>query len=190
MLHKNTVIARERAKYETAWALPKYGDNSPGAQFLPIFQDMSGASGGTVLDAGCGSGKGALALQAAGFNVTLCDLVPDGLVTEAMGLAFVPACLWHQLPVAPHDYVYCCDVLEHIPTPFTMLVISRLLAVARRGVFLSISTVPDQYGAWVGESLHQTVQPFVAWRDQLVALGHQVQGRDLLTVACFYLEIR
>jgi 2-polyprenyl-3-methyl-5-hydroxy-6-metoxy-1,4-benzoquinol methylase len=191
----NTLIDRERSKYEAAWGLAAYATNSPGERSLPIFLDMAHATGGTVIDAGCGAGKGALALKAAGFDVTLCDLTPDGLLTEAMALPFVAACLWDDLtPVAylanggKVDYVYCCDVLEHIPTPFTMLVIARLLAVARKGVFLSISTVPDQFGAWVGEPLHQTVQSFTHWRDQVAAIGRLVEARDLLVAGCYYVE--
>jgi 2-polyprenyl-3-methyl-5-hydroxy-6-metoxy-1,4-benzoquinol methylase len=194
---------REREKYQAAWAMDTYAAHSPGERCLPIFLDMIAPTPNamgvpfyfgrdiSVLDAGAGSGKGALALQKAGFAVTMCDLTPDGLVAEAQALPFVPACLWDDLRAPGRfDYAYCCDVLEHIPTPFTMLVISRLLEVARHSVFLSISTVPDHFGAFVGEPLHQTVQPFVAWRDQIAALGTIVEARDLLTSACFLVRPR
>jgi hypothetical protein len=78
------------------------------------------------------------------------------------------------------DWVYCCDVLEHVPPQFTMLAIDQMLRVARLGVFLSIALVPDQFGVWVGEALHQTVQPFVWWRDSLREVGEVVDARDLL----------
>lgn len=190
---RNPLLTTERAKYESIWALESYAAHSPGERALPVFLDMAKPSvGASVLDAGCGSGKGAVALRAAGFNVTCCDLTAAGLSEPARDLPFVEACLWDDL--TPHvgavDYVYCCDVLEHIPTAMTMLVIARLLAVARCGVFLSISTVPDSYGAWVGESLHQTVQPFVWWRDNLRALGNLVEGRDMLAAGMFLVEPR
>lgn len=198
------LVEQEREKYQAAWAIDGYAAHSPGERCLPIFLDMIGDLKGfvpSVLDAGCGSGKGALALKAQGFDVVMCDLTPDGLVEEAKALPFVSACLWDDLQRRlirrswervdmKFDYVYCCDVLEHIPTPFTMLVISRLLEVARHGVFLSISTVPDHFGAFVGEALHQTVQPFVAWRDQIAALGTVVEARDLITSACFLVRPR
>lgn len=185
--------ASERAKYEEMWALPGYATYSPGVTYLPLFLDMAKTSRGeTILDAGCGSGKGALALQAAGFEVRLCDLTADGLVAEASAMPFDIACLWHDL--APQlryvqggafDWVYCCDVLEHIDEALTMLVITRLLAVARRGVFLSIATVPDAHGVWIGDTLHQTVKPFWWWRDHLREVGQLVEARDLLTAAVF-----
>jgi hypothetical protein len=86
------------------------------------------------------------------------------------------------------DYAYCCDVLEHIPTPFVMLVVSRLMAVTTRGVFLSVALQADQFGALVGEPLHLTVQSFTQWRDQLSTLGRLVEARDLMMTGVYYLE--
>lgn len=193
------LITREREKYTDIWSsVSSYGDRSPGEQLVTIFDDMRGDSGPvTILDAGCGSGKGALALAARGHRVTLCDTTDAGLTDAAKALPFVQVNLWHDLsPLAylagvdRFDYVYCCDVLEHIPTPFTMLVIARLLAVAERGAFLSISTVPDNFGAWVGGALHLTVQPFVMWRDQIATLGRVRAARDLLLNGVYLVEPR
>jgi len=177
-----SIVTEQRLVYESAWSLPAYAAHSPGAQHVTLFQDMTDAApGSTVLDAGCGSGKGAIALRSAGFTVTLSDFTRDGVVADARALPFREACLWHLTPeqVGRFDYAYCCDVLEHIPTEYTMLVISRLLGVATRGVFLSIALVPDQFGAWVGHQLHQTVRDFVWWRDRLADLGRLVECRDL-----------
>lgn len=188
-----TIIDTERETYAQMWAVEAYSHHSPGEVFVPLFLDMTQTTmRGSVLDAGCGSGKGAIALQHAGFVVTCCDLTDAGLVPEARELPFHQTALWDDLTrqVGFRDWVYCCDVLEHIPTPFTMLVVSRLLEVARRGVFLSISLVPDQFGVWVGKSLHQTVQSFVQWRDQLACLGTVKEARDLLTTGVYLVEPR
>jgi len=189
------LIAAETEKYQSAWALDAYAKNSPGASLVPLFLDMAKPQRGSVLDAGCGSGKGAVALANEGFAVTMCDLTPDGLTPESAHLPFQSAVLWKDLrPVARQtgrewfDYAYCCDVLEHIPTSFSMLVISRLLDVSKHGVFLSISTVHDEYGSFIGEPLHQTVKPFVWWRDQIGALARVVEARDLLINACFWVK--
>ena len=185
-----TVAARERETYEAMWAISEYASVSPGEQLADVFVDCVQAHGGrrtwqadSVLDAGCGSGKGAIALRGRGFSVTLCDMTPAGLSLEAAGLPFHEVPLWEPLRrvVGWHDWVYCCDVMEHIPTPFTMLVAARLLEVARRGVFFSIALVPDQFGAMIGKPLHQSVQSFVEWRDQLATLGKVVEARDLLS---------
>jgi SAM-dependent methyltransferase len=189
------LIALERSKYADVWtSVSAYGERSPGEQMLPVFESMRRDGGGpaTVLDAGCGAGRGALALHRAGHTVTCCDTTDAGLAEAARIFPFVTVNLWDdlrdRLPV--HDYVYCCDVLEHIPLPFTMLVVARLLEVARHGVFLSISTIPDQFGAWAGTSLHLSVQPFVEWRDQLNAVGRVVEARDLLIAGAYLVEHR
>lgn len=188
------LIERERALYGDILQLPAYAEHSPGERYLPIFRDMTDAQQtASILDAGCGTGKGALALAAAGFaDVRCCDLTPAGILAEASGFPFWEACLWSEemRRVPPVDWVYCTDVLEHIPTAFTMLVVSHLLTVAQRGVFLSISFMPDSFGVWVGEHLHQTVQPFVWWRDHLDAVGRLVEARDLLNGGAFLVKAR
>lgn len=183
--------AIERETYREMWSAEGYGDFSPGAHFLPVFLQMAGSQlhpEHEFLDAGCGSGKGALALQAAGYNrVSLTDFTDDGLSDEARLAQFVfkPACLWSDLGSREFDWVYCCDVLEHIPPMFTMLVAARLLAVAQRGVFFSISLTPDRFGVMVGKPLHQTVESFVTWRDALAELGTVQECRDLVTAGVY-----
>lgn len=179
----------ETALYDEVWQIPTYGDHAPGAQYLPVFREHC-APPAVVLDAGIGSGKGALALRAAGYEVRGCDLTDAGLVDEAKDIPFATACLWHplrpQLGVGWVDAVYCTDVLEHLPEQFTMLAVDQMLRLATRGVFLSVSTQPDAFGAWVGKSLHQTVRPFVWWRDSLRELARVVEARDLVGPALFW----
>lgn len=199
----NNLVVAERNKYEDMWAVDAYNRNSPGERLVVPFVDMVGPlvqsdfnspekgrghlwdpSKHSVLDAGCGAGRGMLALRKAGFfDVRGIDIV-DVRLPEAQDFGFVESPLWDALKIKT-DFVYCCDVLEHVPPQFTMLVIARLLEVAKRGVFLSISNVPDTYGAWVGKTLHETVQPFVWWRDNISVLGNLVEARDLLISSLF-----
>lgn len=192
------VAARERDLYGDVFSsVPKYSDFSPGEARVPMFMEMAGVDAaatfkGSALDAGTGSGKGAVALAAHGFRVTACDL-DDYRADEARALTipFARACLWDDLrPLGWFDYAYCCDVMEHVPPEFTMLVVARLLAVSRRGAFFSISLVPDAFGAWVGRPLHQTVRPFTWWRDNLRSLGDVVECRDLRTTGVYYVAPR
>lgn len=199
------LAARERDVYESVWGMEEYGEFSPGERYLPVFLGMLAGEataktytipgGGvierrpTVLDAGTGSGKGALALDGVGFDVRCCDITDAGMVARARAFPFDQVCMWDDLTrtYGPQrfDYVYCCDVMEHIPTSMTMLVVSRLLAVARYGVFFSISTVPDAFGARIGQPLHLTVEPFTWWRDNLAAIGDVKHARDMVNVGCY-----
>jgi 2-polyprenyl-3-methyl-5-hydroxy-6-metoxy-1,4-benzoquinol methylase len=189
----SNLTQHEREKYQEAWSLDVYTKTSPGADALPLFLDMAGPlHGAKVLDAGCGEGKGTDALIAAGFLVTACDFVVDAYKSTAPFYEWV---LWERpsnlrLLDGQFDYIYCCDVLEHIPTALTGLVITRLVDLAERGVFLTISNVQDVMGLWVGTPLHQTVQPFVWWRDLLDTVAEVREARDLLNSSAFFVRAR
>lgn len=185
----------ERATYDLAWSIDGYAEHSPGVTYLPIFERMVGQmgfAGQSVLDAGCGTGQSGLALHALGARVTLCDITAEGLIPDAAALPFVQTSLWEDLrpKVGFHTYVYCCDVLEHIPAAFTMLAVQRMLDVSRDGVLLSISLVTDRFGALVGTTLHHTVQSFVWWRNALAEVGEVVEARDLLIAGLFMVAPR
>jgi SAM-dependent methyltransferase len=185
----STILDAERALYQDVWSsVDRYADYAPGERYLPIFQSIVGDPRlALVLDAGTGSGKGALALLQANFTVIAVDVTGAGLVDAARDIPFVEACLWTDLErsVGRVDWVYCTDVLEHVPPQFTMLAVEQMLRVSRRGVFITVSLVPDNFGAWVGRSLHQTVQSFTWWRDSLRELGTVTEARDFITDAVF-----
>lgn len=185
-----TLTQQERALYDEVWSLPDYGAFAPGEHYLPLFLDMAKpALGASVLDAGTGSGKGALALRDASCYVTALDITDAGL-PEAFPVPFVEASLFRPLPfpTKQFDYVYCTDVLEHIPEAFTMAVVANLLRVTSRGLFLSISLVPDSFGVWAGRPLHLTVKDFSWWKQSLSELGTVVECRDLLNTGIFLLR--
>lgn len=189
------VVAAERSLYTDVWTgVEAYGRHSPGAAYVPLFRAMTGAERGSVLDVGCGSGKGAIALAAAGFDVALADLTDAGLDEDARRFPFSEACLWSPTfgsdVSGPYDYTYCCDVLEHVPPEYTMLAIARVLETTRRRLFLSIALQPDQFGMWVGRPLHQTVQPFEWWRDRVRSLGRLIECRDLLASGLYVVQPR
>jgi ubiquinone/menaquinone biosynthesis C-methylase UbiE len=186
-----SLLDTERATYETVWSsVEGYAQHSPGEQYLPLFQHIAQPRA-RVLDAGCGSGKGAVALAKAGFHVEMMDFTDAGLVPESQGIYFYSGCLWENLTDVVNtepDWVYCTDVLEHIPPQFTMLAIDQMLRVAKEGLFLTVSLVPDNFGVWAGKSLHQTVQPFTWWKDSLKELGAVVEARDLISNAVFVVK--
>ncbi len=177
------------------WQIPSYSEVTVTSKTAELFVEMSQAKGGHVLDAGCGTGQGAVLLTALGFQVTLLDFTPEGLCDQAKSLRFREECLWNDLRPTLHkadnirgtyDYVFCTDVLEHIPQEYTMLVVHRLLEASKLGVFLTISLIPDNQGVWLGKHLHQTVQPFTWWRDRLRELGTVRECRDMIIKGAYY----
>lgn len=194
-------VERERATYDAMWQrVPQYRDVSPGVQHIAKFLEMSGATGGTVLDAGCGTGAAGLLLADRGFRVTLCDVTDAGIDPAAADrLPFVRTCLWHDLSTVSYlatvhyrqhgtrfDYVYNGDVMEHIPTEYVMLTLDRMLAVTGVGAFFSIALVADVMGLWIGSPLHHTIKPFTWWRDRLGEVGTVAEARDCLNHGLYW----
>ena len=179
----------ERAKYEQVWSLPAYRKGSPGVVHTPMFASIANPKPGeSVIDLGCGAGIGGERLaRELGLCVTYMDHVHVSGVPEP----FIEQCLWHPLPNRnpPWQYGYCCDVMEHIPPEYTMLVLANVID-ACESVFFSISFQNDIFGKFVGEPLHLTIMPYVWWRDRLAEFGELVEARDLLGEGVFYVRGR
>ena len=176
----------EQACYDEMWQVPAYHTFSPGAEYLPLFEQLA-PKGASVLDAGCGAGAGSLALKAAGYQVQAFDISSAGLTDDfkAAGIPFTQGSLWSPGASLPSvDWAYCTDVMEHIPQVYVGLVIDRLLRAAQR-VFFSIGLTPDHFGVWVGRPLHLTVQGFAEWRNLFRELGRVEEARDLLNTGIY-----
>ena len=50
------ILTRERETYEQMWGHRAYSENSPGERYADLFATIAGGPG-SVLDAGCGSGR-------------------------------------------------------------------------------------------------------------------------------------
>ena len=112
--------------------------------------------GDTVLDFGCGTGRGAAKLQSMGCIVTGIDLAQNSL-DAGVSVPVIHACLW-DLPDVTAMHGYCTDVMEHIPTEKVHAVLSGIAARVPQCYF-NISTQPDAMGALIGKTLHLTVKP-------------------------------
>ena len=201
-----SIQQKEAEVYTELWSsVPSYRRVSPGERYADLFHAIVNDPGATVLDAGCGEGKGMDALAAHGYQMCGIDLTDAGWATHTHPYPFVTGTIWHDLrPVVylfhvskPEvfrpdgvDYVYSCDVFEHLPEQFTMLAAQRLLEVTKKGVFLSIMHQQEIYGSWVGRRLHLTVKPFVWWRDAFREIAEVVEARDMMERGVFYLRAK
>lgn len=185
----------EKSKYELMWSVGDYNLYSPGEDNAQRFvATLSPLKGATVLDAGCGAGKGGLALEALGFRVWYLDITSAGL---DLGLGvdrrrFMQQPLWRRIdkpnPVL-WDYGFCCDVMEHLPIEYTMLAARNILDACRT-VWFQIAFFEDGWGATIGEELHLTVRPFTWWKERLQTLGRVIDARDLCGDGIFVVESR
>jgi len=78
--------------------------------------------------------------------------------------------------------------MEHIPQDDVETVISNIMASAEK-VFFQISTVPDAFGALIGQSLHLTVKSHEWWLGLFTYMGHKVVfAENLGEASCFIVK--
>ena len=181
-----TLAQIEKEKYEQIWEFENYHDFSPGEQYIDIFKQASGYKKGwkkTLLDIGCGTGRAGQAFSEMGMDVELYDITSDGV---EVGLPFFQGCLWDWMP-GHYDYGYCCDVMEHIPPEYTMLVTRNILDACGH-TFFSISLIHDGFGQKIDQKLHLSVFPFMWWKGHFEDMGKLVESRDLIENGIFYVK--
>lgn len=169
----------EAEKYKKLWDRPEYRVTSPGEGMATMFLEQARVKpDAEVIDFGCGTGRGALMLALFGkMKVQMLDFAENCLDPEV-----AQACQTQpeRIKFAQQDlskpcnyfapYGYCCDVMEHIPTDDVPFVLKNILSSAQH-VFFGISTVQDQMGVLIGETLHLTVQPLSWWLQKLAEAG-------------------
>lgn len=167
---------QEKAKYEKVWTLDAYRVHSPAVRNLgKFFNSIHPEVNDTVADYGCGSGMADLVIREKGCRVVMVDIAENCLnpeVKEALlpgFLDFKEANLW-DLPrdLAPTDWFYCCDVMEHIPEEAVDRVLENIRDKTLKGGYFNIATYQDgHFGALSGEVLHLTVKNADWWIDKI-----------------------
>jgi SAM-dependent methyltransferase len=174
----------EQQKYEAMWAHHQYRAVAPGEHLVHKFFELARPRpGATVIDFGCGTGRGAFMMALLGpkdIKVEMVDFAANCLdpdVVEIMkgqphALSFTQADLTQPIPLTA-EYGYCTDVMEHIPPVDVDCVLMNVLKAAQH-VFFQISCVDDVCGALIGEPLHLSVHPPEWWLKKFNDLGCQV----------------
>jgi hypothetical protein len=164
-------VLPEREKYMRMWSVAGYRNLSPGEDAAQMFLDLVQPSG-LVIDFGCGTGRGGLAISKAGHDVFLVDFASNCRDTEALHLPFLEHDLTERCPLHG-DVGYCTDVMEHISPDLVETVIHNIMGSVPTA-FFQIATVPDNFGAVIHQRLHLTVEDHAWWRATFERLGLSV----------------
>lgn len=190
-IHVNDGAAQERDKYTEIWSRDEYRNaDSPGLTNVDRFMKvMNPRKGSTIIDIGCGSGKSGLQFSLLGLESSYVDITPAGLDPLVDREEFKQAALWEEWSntesYGKYDYGFCCDVLEHIPPEYTMLVCKNIVTRCEKS-WLHICNLPDNFGpGLIGEPLHLTVQPFAWWLLRLSTICRVEDARDLCGTSLF-----
>lgn len=158
----------EAEKYRCMWELPAYRTTSPGEQFaVEAAQIAKIGRGTTVIDFGCGTGRGAQRLHdLTGCDIKLTDFAGNCL-DSGIQLLFVQRDLTDPIGLSA-EVGYCTDVMEHIPPGDVDAVIANIMACVDR-CFFKIALFPDHMGALIGQTLHLSVFPAKWWAEKFSA---------------------
>ena len=166
------IAAYERNKYERMWAYDSYRINSPGEHVVDKFlEGVRWEREDSALDAGCGTGRAAHKLSLHGLDVTMLDFCPSAVDPSIgkLGFPFIDANLWDEAWIHSRlfDWIFCADVMEHIPPDYVETVLTNLAAVCAKGGFFQIAMFEDGCGREIGEPLHLTICGVPWWIEQL-----------------------
>jgi hypothetical protein len=181
--HTDVNSLSEKDKYRFMWMFRSYAAGSPGQRIADFFVDKFKPTG-TVVDFGCGSGKGSIRLSELGLTPLLVDFADNCRDYDAQKFPFLECDLTEEIPIN-EKYGFCTDVMEHIPTEDVEKAIHNIMGAAEE-VFFQISTVDDDFGDLVGATLHHTVRPHMWWKDLFQKLGYKVNFAQNLEVASIY----
>lgn len=163
-----TIADQELSKYQRMWAHPSYRHGSPGERAVNDFlKGCAWKPGDTLTDVGAGTGRAGRKLAAQGLRVTLLDCCPEANETD---LPCRQVILWDLPASIPRfDWIYCVDVLEHIPPEYVGSTLDALAAITIKGGYLQIALFNDGFGKLIGERLHLTVKPLDWWKPHISA---------------------
>ncbi len=173
------MIEEEKRKYELMWKENSYRVVSPGYNAtLHFFEHFKGkiALGDSLIDFGCGTGAAASVFLPLGLQVQLVDIASNCLDEQILHLMrllpgqiiFHESTLWDlSQDIAKADWIYCCDVLEHIPEMYIDAALSQMAEKCKKGGFFQIALQEEPFGDLIDMQLHLTLQPKEWWIQKL-----------------------
>lgn len=155
----------EKTKYQRVWEeIPEYGNNPPAVALMPMLLRIFESNNiKTVLDAGCGCGKGLKMLLDKGYESKGIDITLDGLSDESLKEYCLESHLWDISFKKPFDAVISIDVMEHIPTPMIFMTLAELSRLCKKFAIFQIALFKDGFGKRINDTLHLSLLTVGEW---------------------------
>jgi trans-aconitate methyltransferase len=133
------LMKREADKYRKVWDDPSYRKVAPGMfEVERAFERMGCATGETLNDYGCGTGRATKWFQDHGLEVLGIDHADNACEEDVPVLL---DCLWDMTTMVPRsDYGFCCDVMEHIPPAQVDAVLDTIARLTKVCAWFRIAT--------------------------------------------------
>jgi SAM-dependent methyltransferase len=153
----------EQQLYEQVWTHDAYRKQSPGERSIPDFLNkMPVKKYDMILDVGSGCGRAGQKLVDLGYDAEGIDFAsnakdPDLDIYVHQGDITSPECVTPKT-----DWVYCCDVMEHIPEEELEAALTWIDRVMGLGGYFQIAMFADTLGL-VEEPLHKNVKDGAYW---------------------------
>src|SRR5690348_11534476 len=153
-----------KALYKSMWNGPQYRHKSPGMRkVMMLLHSAAREPDDTLIDLGCGMGECGNFLSKY-FDVTLLDIVPEAV--EYPELKFIEANMWELYGLKKFDWIFCSDVVEHIPPEYVEVTLNGMASITRKGGLISVCHLESDgadFGMDVGP-LHLSVHPREWWQ--------------------------
>jgi 2-polyprenyl-3-methyl-5-hydroxy-6-metoxy-1,4-benzoquinol methylase len=153
-----------------------------------FLENIKPVEGSTLIDVGCGTGRGARVLANAGLKVTGLDFAQNCLdkgVAESGDFTFIETDLTRPIHIKA-EYGFCTDVMEHISPEDVDKVLENIRGAVKKA-FIHIATEPDRLGdRLVGYPLHLTVEKLPWWREKLRKAGFHIKHDFETPTSCLF----
>lgn len=168
----------ELSKYNRIWDRQEYRQWSPGENAIDNFlRNCPWKPGDSLVDLGCGTGRAGAALATHGLNVVLLDFCVKAI--EVRDLPVIRHNIWELYNTGLQwDWVYCVDVLEHIPEEMVEDTLKGIAHTTRKGGYLQIALFEEGCGRLINERLHMTVKSYDWWYNKIISHVNIIGSED------------
>jgi 2-polyprenyl-3-methyl-5-hydroxy-6-metoxy-1,4-benzoquinol methylase len=165
----------QRLKYDNQWKKDRYAKFSPGLrsigrllEWVRIYEKCVSEEN-PILFAGSGSGHDAIVFHSIGLPIRLFDISANALRYPELEALITIGTLWYMPRewTGKFSFVWCADVLEHIPPSRVDESLHELRRVTKGFAMLQISLNDSEIEEHTGEPLHLTIRPQEWWRERV-----------------------